>query len=68
MRDKGVMLAPVKVLHLRDPEEIAVERLGRERTTELLAQGAATPLDQVIDEVLSAPAPRSATDDGIADP
>ena len=57
MREKGVMLAPVKVLHLREPEELAVERLGRERATELLAEGAASPIRQVVDEVLDAPPP-----------
>ncbi len=56
-REKGVMLAPVKVLHLRDPAELAVERLGEDRAQELLAAGAATPLAQVIDEVLAAPPP-----------
>ena len=51
------MLAPVRVLHLRDPAEIAVERLGEERANELMDAGAATPLAQVIDEVLAAPPP-----------
>ncbi len=60
VREKGVMLAPVKVLHLRDPEEIAIERLGEERARELLAIGADTPIGQVIEEVLAAPAPGDA--------
>jgi predicted ATPase/class 3 adenylate cyclase len=59
VREKGVMLAPVRVLHLRDPAEIAVERLGEERANELMDAGAATPIDQVIEEVLAAPPPSS---------
>jgi predicted ATPase/class 3 adenylate cyclase len=57
VRDKGVMLAPVRVLHLRDPAEIAIERLGEARAKELMDVGAATPISEVIEEVLSAPAP-----------
>ena len=57
VRTKGVMLAPVKVLHLRDPREIAIERLGAERAEQLLADGAAAPIDEVIAQVLAAPAP-----------
>jgi predicted ATPase/class 3 adenylate cyclase len=57
MREKGVMLAPVKVLHLREPREIAIERLGEVRAEELMAEGAAVPIGQVIEQVLDAPAP-----------
>ncbi len=56
-RSKGVMLAPVKVLHLPDPGELAVQELGPELARERLAIGAATPLDAVVAEVLAAPAP-----------
>jgi tetratricopeptide (TPR) repeat protein len=57
VRESGVMLAPVKVLHLRDPREIAIERLGEERAAELLADGAAAPVDEVIAQVLAASPP-----------
>ena len=57
VREKGVMLAPVRVLHLRDPAELAAERLGQERASELMDAGADTPVEQVIEEVLAAPAP-----------
>jgi predicted ATPase/class 3 adenylate cyclase len=60
VREKGVMLAPVKVLHLPDPVDLASQRLGEERARELLEVGATTPLDRVIAEVLAAPAPVSA--------
>ena len=39
VREKGVMLAPVKVLHLPDPAGLATERFGADRTAELLAEG-----------------------------
>jgi predicted ATPase/class 3 adenylate cyclase len=57
VREKGVMLAPVKVLHLPDPLDLARRRLGEDRARELLEVGATTPLDRVIAEVLAAPAP-----------
>ena len=62
VRTKGVMLAPVRVLHLREPRELAIERLGETRAEELLREGAATPVDQVVDEVLAAPAPQPPTE------
>ncbi|HYK94332.1 MAG TPA: adenylate/guanylate cyclase domain-containing protein [Candidatus Dormibacteraeota bacterium] len=54
MRDKGVMLAPVKVLHLRDPHELAIERLGAEETERLLADAATIPVSQMVDEIFAA--------------
>ena len=57
VEEKGVMLAPVKVLHLRDPRELAVERLGEARAQELLRDGAAAPMEQVIADVMAAPPP-----------
>jgi hypothetical protein len=55
VRVHGVMMAPVMVLHLPDPRELAVERLGVDRAGELLAAGAATPLDEVIADLLGNP-------------
>jgi hypothetical protein len=52
-----VMLAPVKVLHLPDPADLAVQRFGADRAAELLAAGAAAPLDDAIAEVLAADPP-----------
>jgi predicted ATPase/class 3 adenylate cyclase len=48
VREKGVMLAPVKVLHLPDPAGLAIERLGAERAAALMAEGEALPLDEVV--------------------
>jgi hypothetical protein len=59
-RQKSVMVAPVTVLHLRDPRETAVERLGQGRATELMDDGATTPLAEIIQKVNSAPVPEAA--------
>lgn len=60
MREMGVMLAPVKVLHLPDPGDLAREHFGAERAAELLAAGAAIPVAAVVEEVLAAPPPSDA--------
>jgi hypothetical protein len=57
VREKGVMLAPVKVLHLPDPTETAIARLGEARATALFAEGAATPLALIVEQILAMPAP-----------
>ena len=46
-RAHNVMLAPITVLHMPDPRGLAAERLGADRTAELLEIGAATPLEAV---------------------
>jgi predicted ATPase/class 3 adenylate cyclase len=56
-RQKGVMVAPVTVLHLPDPRETAVERLGQERAAALMDDGAMTPLPEIIEKVKAAPVP-----------
>lgn len=55
IREKGVMLAPVTVLHLPDPAELAAGRFGAERAAELLAEGEAIPIEEVVAEVLARP-------------
>ena len=57
-RRHQVMLAPIKVLHLPDPADLAAERFGPARAAALLAAGAAAPLAEAIDEILAADAPR----------
>jgi len=57
VRDQEVMLAPVKVLHLPDPADLAAELLGPERARELLDAGAAIPRAEVIAEILAATPP-----------
>jgi predicted ATPase/class 3 adenylate cyclase len=60
IRAMGVMLAPVKVLHLPDPRGLAIERFGEERAGELLAEGAATPVQEMIAQVIATPPPTAA--------
>jgi hypothetical protein len=52
-RPTNVMLAPITVLHMPDPRGLAVDRLGADRTGELLEIGAATALEASIEEVLA---------------
>ncbi len=56
-RTKNVIVAPAWVLHLPAPEVLAVERLGEERAKDLMADGAATPVEEMIREVLAATPP-----------
>jgi predicted ATPase/class 3 adenylate cyclase len=53
LREKGLMLAPVAVLHLPDPAVTAVERLGEARAQELQVAGAQDDLDAAIADVLA---------------
>jgi hypothetical protein len=55
VRVQGVMLAPVMVLHLPDPAKTAAERFGADRAAELLAEGEAIPIDEVVAMVLARP-------------
>jgi predicted ATPase/class 3 adenylate cyclase len=56
-RQKNVMVAPTKVLHMPAPEILAADILGQDLTATLLAEGAATPLDSMVAAVLEAPVP-----------
>ena len=53
--EKGVMIAPVRVLHFREPRDLAIERFGKERAEELMRDGAAVPAEEIIAEVLARP-------------
>jgi predicted ATPase/class 3 adenylate cyclase len=57
VREKSVMLAPVKVLHLPDPADTAAARLGPERAAELMSIGADTDVADLVAAVLAMPAP-----------
>ncbi len=59
VREKGVMLAPVKVLHLPDPAELASRTLGPERAAELMAVGASTARSEMVAAVLATSPPTS---------
>jgi predicted ATPase/class 3 adenylate cyclase len=56
-REKAVMLAPIQVLKLADPALTARERLGEVRAAELLAEGEATALPNLVAAILEHPAP-----------
>ena len=56
VREQGVMLAPVEVLHLPDPGQLAVEDLGAERAAALIAEGDAMALGDVVEIVMAAAA------------
>ncbi|HEY3072086.1 MAG TPA: adenylate/guanylate cyclase domain-containing protein, partial [Candidatus Limnocylindrales bacterium] len=43
-RQKNVMIAPTRVLHLPEPAVLATDRLGRERAEALFEEGAALPV------------------------
>jgi predicted ATPase/class 3 adenylate cyclase len=60
VREKGVMLGPVKVLHLPDPADLAVEALGADRAAELLADEVALSVEEAIEMVLALPVPTEA--------
>ncbi len=53
VREKGVMLAPVAVLHLPDPAILSVEKLGAERSEELMAAGAAVEVEDMLAEIFA---------------
>jgi hypothetical protein len=53
VREKGVMLAPVVVLRLPEPHDLAVERLGPERAQRLEAEGAESPVSSLVDAIVA---------------
>ena len=53
VREKGVMLAPVAVLHLPDPAILSAEKLGAERSEELMAAGAAVEVEEMLAEIFA---------------
>jgi predicted ATPase/class 3 adenylate cyclase len=52
-REKSVMLAPVKVLHLPEPRDLLADRLEPEVVERLLAEGGATARVEVIAEIIA---------------
>jgi len=60
MRRENLMLAPVKVLHLPDPATLAAEAFGAAAAAERLQAGAASPVADIVAEILAAPPPSGA--------
>ncbi|HJW22882.1 MAG TPA: adenylate/guanylate cyclase domain-containing protein [Candidatus Limnocylindrales bacterium] len=52
-RDKNVMIAPTRVLHLQDAVELSVEELGEQRARQLVDEGGSTPVARILEEVLA---------------
>jgi predicted ATPase/class 3 adenylate cyclase len=57
VREKAVMLAPVRVLHLDDPADTSVRTFGPERAAELMAIGADTAVEDLVALLLAMPEP-----------
>ena len=57
VHEKGVMLAPVRVLHLPDPAGLARELLGEDRARELMAEGEALTTEAAVALLVATPAP-----------
>jgi hypothetical protein len=60
-RQKNVMVAPTRVLHLPDATELSRERLGAERADALVAEGAAMSTARAVEDALAGEASIRAT-------
>jgi len=59
VRERGLMLGPVHVLHLPEPSTLAEAQFGLERAAELMAEGEAMTPDDVVAAIAGSPAPRA---------
>jgi len=57
VREKDVMFAPVKVLHLPDPAVLAAVRFGSDGAAERMDEGGSIPIDEMVAQVLAAAPP-----------
>ena len=57
VREKGLMLGPVHVLHLPEPSVLAEGQFGAPRAAELMAEGEATPIDELVAALAASPPP-----------
>ena len=57
VREKGLMLGPVHVLHLPEPSVLAEARFGVARAAELMTQGEATTADELVAALAASPPP-----------
>ena len=55
VRENGLMLGPVHVLHLPDPAGLAESHFGAERAARLLAEGDAMAIDDLVAEIVASP-------------
>lgn len=57
VRERGLMLGPVHVLHLPEPSKLAEAQFGPERAAELMAEGEAMTTDDLVAALAASPAP-----------
>jgi hypothetical protein len=57
VRDTGLMLGPVHVLHLPEPSVLAEARFGVARAAELMAEGEVTTIDDLVAALAASPLP-----------
>jgi hypothetical protein len=57
VREKGLMLGPVHVLHLPEPSTLAEAQFGAERAARLLAEGEAMTIDDLVAALTASPPP-----------
>ena len=55
VRERGLMLGPVHVLHLPEPSVLAEGHFGAERAAALMAEGEAMTIDDVVAVLASSP-------------
>ncbi len=61
VRERGLMLGPVHVLHLPEPSLLAERRFGASRAAELMAEGEAMPTADVVAALAASPLPEAET-------
>jgi predicted ATPase/class 3 adenylate cyclase len=57
VRERGLMLGPVHVLHLPEPSALAEAQFGTGRAAELMAEGEAMTVDDVVAALATSPPP-----------
>ncbi len=57
VREKGLMLGPVHVLHLPEPSVLADARFGPERAAELMAEGEVLAVPDLVSALAASPIP-----------
>ena len=57
VRERGLMLGPVHVLHLPEPSALAEAQLGAERAAALMAEGDGMTIDELVVSLGASPSP-----------
>ena len=67
VRERGLMLGPVHVLHLPEPSLLAETHFGAERAAELMAEGEAMTIDDLAAALAASPPPGAPVVAGMED-